>query len=459
MLDLILSDACFPTNKKSATFDISQTVLFRSVGILHALRAVDFVFQHLVLSRVIARSATVTLAVLRLIPVFLRISFAMISVVFYIFAILGMELFAEEDEYTWNPHNPSRSCSRCSDVGYFADVPNNRFCDFPAAFLTLLQMLISNDWPSIMYRAADQKGFIYSAYFISFMVLAGILLLNLFTAAFLDVFTINQDTLREPVDLYTMLAEEEEESTVEFMYPPDSALLLLRDYSNKSNKGRVRRDRMKQNSQRQIENFYQSVMMTGTYDDTVERISCFGGDYNGIINFSRSEALSVMVNPTRFSHMQLVRRLVKIYERTERLRDSGTEVKSQDVDSVQRRSSMYSDIFARATRSTSKPSLTHSPSESLIEAQNVAHASVSNLFHKSRRLRTNRLSVYAANIAPTEVSQASSAEPQGEAVIQAMLRNDPEMTKDAQVAALQDALRILRAQNETTRRPKAYRWE
>ena len=112
----------------------------------------------------------------------------------YIFALLGMELFAfsvfEDDSgnYVFGEENIKAAYESGQEMTWARNNFNNVF----NAMVTVFIVIVAEDWNIIMYlyvRALDQKGssgrIIALSYFLGLMIIGNIILLALFTALLL----------------------------------------------------------------------------------------------------------------------------------------------------------------------------------------------------------------------------------------------------------------------------------
>jgi hypothetical protein len=168
--------------------------LYDSVIIILAIigKIIDFVYPNTDTS-LFPHSASIiiSLRALRLIPalgIFNRLNviaqilpfmfYSMLTVwlFIYIFAILGLELFATQYYHD-------------TTVDVFADV-NIQFENFVGAMMALFQVLVSNNWDEIMYTGIYSTGSIFlpALYFISFHFITASLLLQLVIAIYVEAF-------------------------------------------------------------------------------------------------------------------------------------------------------------------------------------------------------------------------------------------------------------------------------
>jgi hypothetical protein len=106
----------------------------------------------------------------------------------YIFAIIGLDLFA-----TKYYHDTS--------IDVYAD-DNIQFENFVGAMMALFQVLVSNNWDDIMYTGMFSTGSIFSPalYFISFHFITASLLLQLVIAIYVEAFeTFSEEQQKESI--------------------------------------------------------------------------------------------------------------------------------------------------------------------------------------------------------------------------------------------------------------------
>lgn len=99
------------------------------------------------------------------------IMFWLLVVIFYVYAVLGMELFS------------------CTGLELGSADPENvtSFNSFPKSLLLLFQVATTNDWNHLMYETVRATSLWASIFFISFYVLNVLVVLNLFSALVVEV--------------------------------------------------------------------------------------------------------------------------------------------------------------------------------------------------------------------------------------------------------------------------------
>ncbi len=160
------------------------------------------------------RELTVLDTMLKMVPWFLFMVMVMLCVLMYAYALIGIELW------------PSKQ-SACSGAGWIGYDPKARFCDFPAALASLLQMVTTSNWHEMMYPAMDLSGDGAAIYFISFYFFASIIMFNIMTAVFIEIFqTVKMDSEiledDEGVALHDILEQNERNGAGAFGYEGES---------------------------------------------------------------------------------------------------------------------------------------------------------------------------------------------------------------------------------------------
>lgn len=130
----------------------------------------------------------------------------------YIFAVLGLEIFATQYYHD-------------TTVDVYSD-ENIQFDNFVGAMMSLFQVLVSNNWDDIMYTGMYSTGSIFypSLYFISFHFITASLLLQLVIAIYVEAF----ETFAEE--------QQKEENISSTSLPPlqETPNLMKQDSSNSS---------------------------------------------------------------------------------------------------------------------------------------------------------------------------------------------------------------------------------
>ena len=105
---------------------------------------------------------------------------------------------------------------RCDGVGTLSSNPYSLFCDANAAVISLFQIIVTNNWHIIMYKAIEvTDSWFVALYFISFFVLGPMLIVNFLLAVFFDMFFGVSMQHQENQD---MLLEQEQEDNDDIYY-------------------------------------------------------------------------------------------------------------------------------------------------------------------------------------------------------------------------------------------------
>jgi hypothetical protein len=84
------------------------------IGILRLLQILNLVIRLQFIRAFRVSSLTATFV--RMVPVFIQMAFSLVAVIFYIFAVIGMEMF--DNDITLNVNQIYKSqLGRCSDTG------------------------------------------------------------------------------------------------------------------------------------------------------------------------------------------------------------------------------------------------------------------------------------------------------------------------------------------------------
>ena len=115
-------------------------------------------------------------------------------VIFYSYALLGMEFFQEKIQY--NPGNKTdmllkghNKCGSYQQLEYWA----NNFDDFAAAVIVLWDIMVVNNWQVFLNVYADATNKWSYLYFVVWWLLSVVIVLNLLTALILENFIMKWD--------------------------------------------------------------------------------------------------------------------------------------------------------------------------------------------------------------------------------------------------------------------------
>ena len=131
--------------------------------------------------------------IMRLIPIMTNITL-MVLIIIYVYAIIGMELFA----------------GRTTPTDYVS--PYHDFNSFFDALLVLFQLLTTSNWHTVMYAYAAVTGWWATVYFMSFYIIVVVLILNLVIALVLEQFEFLYDKSKAEETLLELNSDDKEEN-------------------------------------------------------------------------------------------------------------------------------------------------------------------------------------------------------------------------------------------------------
>lgn len=189
---------------------LSFHVVVRIANILIILR----------LLRVLADLKAFNLVASAIYDLFLNLTpFAGILVVmYYTFAIVGMELFRGAIQYdsfgnsSFPIIKPAHKCGTYQELGYW---PNN-FDDFASACVVLWDLMVVNNWHVFLYAYEEVSGKWSKLFFILWFVVSVIIGLNLFTALILENFIMKWDKAHKDALLEQRLRDCADNAGVEY---------------------------------------------------------------------------------------------------------------------------------------------------------------------------------------------------------------------------------------------------
>ena len=114
-----------------------------------------------------------------------------IVVIYYLFALLGMELFANVDGPTSN--DSISDCGSYDNLNYYA----NNFHDFASTLVILWDIMVVNNWFVFLDKFASDSilGGWSKLYFIVWWLIAAIMCVNLFVSLVLETFLVRWDVV------------------------------------------------------------------------------------------------------------------------------------------------------------------------------------------------------------------------------------------------------------------------
>ena len=95
----------------------------------------------------------------------------------FIYILLGMQIFAQSKDSSYNGLKP----------------PRNNFKNFLNGFILVFTVLTGENWDSTMFQFARSHGYIAILYFISLVIIGVMIFLNLFLAILLENFEEGKD--------------------------------------------------------------------------------------------------------------------------------------------------------------------------------------------------------------------------------------------------------------------------
>lgn len=114
----------------------------------------------------------------------LRGFFGILVIVYYLFALLGMELFLSTENRLQAGTEISLKCGTYENLTYFA----NNFHDFAASLVTLWDIMVVNNWMVFLEAFTRAHGPWTQLYFIVWWIVSVVICLHLFVSILLDTF-------------------------------------------------------------------------------------------------------------------------------------------------------------------------------------------------------------------------------------------------------------------------------
>ncbi|XP_033104811.1 two pore calcium channel protein 2-like [Anneissia japonica] len=132
----------------------------------------------------------------------LRAFAGILVVIYYFFAILGIQLFYDKITYEKRDPERMRKCGTYEQLNYWA----NNFDDFAAALVVLWDVMVVNNWHIFLDAYAEYTNKWYQIYFICWYFVSVLVCLNLFAALIIENFITKWDRyhLQEREDQQTM---------------------------------------------------------------------------------------------------------------------------------------------------------------------------------------------------------------------------------------------------------------
>lgn len=114
----------------------------------------------------------------------LRGFFGILVIVYYLFALLGMELFLNTELRLQAGTELALKCGTFENLTYFA----NNFHDFASSLVTLWDVMVVNNWMVFLEAYARAQGPWSQLYFIAWWLVSVVICLHLFVSILLDTF-------------------------------------------------------------------------------------------------------------------------------------------------------------------------------------------------------------------------------------------------------------------------------
>ena len=114
----------------------------------------------------------------------LRGFFGILVIVYYLFALLGMELFLNTERSFRADSEMAHKCGTFENLDYFA----NNFHDFASSLVTLWDIMVVNNWMVFLEAYTRVHGPWSQLYFIAWWVVSVVICLHLFVSILLDTF-------------------------------------------------------------------------------------------------------------------------------------------------------------------------------------------------------------------------------------------------------------------------------
>ncbi|XP_040265452.1 two pore calcium channel protein 2 [Bufo bufo] len=150
----------------------------------------------------------------------LRAFAGILVVVYYVFAIIGIDLFKGVIP---NPRNASSSANETLPCGSFEQLeywPNN-FDDFAAALVTLWDVMVVNNWQVFLDAYSRYSSPWSKLYFVAWWLVSSVIWVNLFVALILENFIHKWDRSYRHAAAMTPSQEVEYHMTVQLMFRED----------------------------------------------------------------------------------------------------------------------------------------------------------------------------------------------------------------------------------------------
>ena len=164
-------------NKQAVQFLSISITFVRMIRLLRVLR-------------VLSEFRSVTNTIVHVLPALMRY-FAVLLGIFYMYAIIGMELFGSRLDVTKLEYPYNKQLNESSYV--LSDYQNNNFDSLQNSFVTLFEQMVVNNWPIVMEGCVAATSSWAVLYFISFYLVTVITVMNVLIAFLLDAYQAHKD--------------------------------------------------------------------------------------------------------------------------------------------------------------------------------------------------------------------------------------------------------------------------
>jgi hypothetical protein len=148
--------------------------------------------------RVLSEFRVVTNTIVHVLPALMRY-FAVLLGIFYMYAIIGMELFGSRLDVTKLEYPYNVQLNESSYV--LNDYQNNNFDSLSNSFVTLFEQMVVNNWPIVMEGCIASTGYWSTLYFISFYLITVVTVMNVLIAFLLDAYQAHKDSFDNQVNI------------------------------------------------------------------------------------------------------------------------------------------------------------------------------------------------------------------------------------------------------------------
>ncbi len=196
LLLVILETLVFVFSKEAQRMETDFNTVFHRYDTVIRIMNILIIFR---LLRIVAHVKSLRILISIVMDLFKNLSgFAgLMVIIYYIFALLGMELFLDVDgpSSTKTPDGKDwgDKCGTYDNLHYYA----NNFHDFASSIVTLWDVMVVNNWFVFLDKFARDSmlGGWSKLYFIAWWLLAAIIGMNLFVSLLLDTFLLKWEAV------------------------------------------------------------------------------------------------------------------------------------------------------------------------------------------------------------------------------------------------------------------------